>query len=244
MTILIAEDEPRAMRGLKNLIAMAGADYEVVGEAYDGKETLEKLRELSPDVCLTDIRMPIMDGIALIKAARAQGWKTRFVIISACEEFSIARQAISLGVEEYLVKPIMAEEVKELLARLAGKEAAPVSAGGGGLCAQHPDAHPLVMKALRIIESSYATHISQKKLAEDLGIAAEYFSYLFSKNTGTPFAKYLRRYRVEKSKELILQKLPLEEVAESVGFSDVKYFCRIFKEETGVSTTEFRRNSG
>ena len=242
MTILIAEDEPRAMRGLKNLIAGAGSEYEVIGEAYDGKETLEKIRTLSPEVCLTDIRMPVMDGLALIKAARAQGEKTRFVIISACEEFAVARQAISLGVEEYLVKPIMAEEVRDLLARLlSGQEGA--AQPGSGLCAQYPEAHPLVVKALHIIESSYAAHISQKELAEKLGIAAEYFSYLFSRDTGTPFVKYLRRYRVEKAKALILQRLPLEEVAERVGIPDVKYFCRIFKEETGVSTTEFRRNS-
>ena len=83
MTILIVEDEPRASRGLKNLIEQIGEDFHVVGEALDGKEALELIRMLSPDVVMTDIRMPVMDGMALIMAANAQFIKTKFVIIDA-----------------------------------------------------------------------------------------------------------------------------------------------------------------
>ena len=78
MRILIAEDEKRASRGLRNLIMMASDKHEVVGEAADGKEAFELMKLLEPDVVFTDIKMPYMDGISLIRAARAQDMKTKF----------------------------------------------------------------------------------------------------------------------------------------------------------------------
>ena len=98
MRILIAEDEKRASRGLRNLLESISEECEVIGEAADGKKAFELIKALHPDVVFTDIRMPFMDGIALIKAVRGQGMDTKFVIISAYEEFELARQAISLGV--------------------------------------------------------------------------------------------------------------------------------------------------
>ena len=120
MRILIAEDEQRARRGLKNLIMSISGEYEIVAEVPDGKQALEIMQIVKPDVVFTDLKMPYMGGLELMKAAKAAEIKAKFVIVSAYEEFEVARQAISLGVYEYLVKPIMIEEVKELMERLRG----------------------------------------------------------------------------------------------------------------------------
>lgn len=118
MRILIAEDEKRARRGLKSVISFLSEDYEVVAEASDGKQALELIQIVQPDVVFTDLKMPYMDGMSLIKAAQNAGSKAKYVIVSAYEEFEMARQAISLGVVEYLVKPITVDEVQELMKRL------------------------------------------------------------------------------------------------------------------------------
>ena len=243
MTILIVEDEPRASRGLKNLIESAGAQYEVVGEALDGREALEMMHTLEPDVVMTDIRMPVMDGMSLIRAARSQNRKSRFVIISAYEEFDIARQALSLGVEDYLVKPLMAEDVHSMLEKLEKRENGKNwGTDSKDLKSRYPNAHPLILKALRIIEESYASRVTQKDLAADLGVTAEYFSYLFAKSIGVNFARFLRQYRIEKAKQLLAEgTLPAEDVCYKTGFTDPKYFGKCFKEETGKSISDFLR---
>lgn len=203
MTILIVEDEPRASRGLKNLIEQIGEDFHVVGEALDGKEALELIRMLSPDVVMTDIRMPVMDGMALIMAANAQFIKTKFVIISAYEEFETARKAISLGVADYLVKPIALEDVRQVLYKLAHVDNSSADSEKNELVREYPGVHPLIRKSLIIIEKSYQSKITQKDIAETLGVTAEYFSYLFAKNIGDNFARFLRKYRIEVAKKLL-----------------------------------------
>lgn len=243
MRIIIVEDEKRASRGLRDLLLSISEECEVVAEASDGQKAFELILGLKPDVVFTDIKMPFMDGISLIKAVRARGVvKTRFVIISAYEEFELARQAISLGVVEYLVKPLTLEDVEKVWMRLNEAEEAGFIAANdpADLKSQYPDAHPLILKALDIIQCSFATKLSQKDLAEDLGISAEYFSFLFSRDIGENYAKFLRRFRIEKAKILLsTDSVPKEQVPYSVGFSDPKYFYRCFKEETGVNMTEY-----
>lgn len=243
MRIIIVEDEKRASRGLRDLLLSISEECEVVAEASDGQKAFELILGLKPDVVFTDIKMPFMDGISLIKAVRARGVvKTRFVIISAYEEFELARQAISLGVVEYLVKPLTLEDVEKVWMRLNEAEEADFIAANdpADLKSQYPDAHPLILKALDIIQCSFATKLSQKDLAEDLGISAEYFSFLFSRDIGENYAKFLRRFRIEKAKILLsTDSVPKEQVPYSVGFSDPKYFYRCFKEETGVNMTEY-----
>ncbi len=245
MRIIIVEDEKRSSRGLKNLLLSVSEECEVVAEADDGKKAFELILCLQPDVVFTDIKMPFMDGISLIKAVQARGGtKTRFVIISAYEEFELARQAISLGVVEYLVKPLTLEDVEKVWKRLQeGKETEVITGTGQeDLKSQYPDAHPLILKALDIIQCSYATKLSQKDLSESLGISAEYFSFLFNRDVGENYAKFLRHYRIEKAKVLICtDSVPRDQIPYSVGFSDPKYFYRCFKEETGVNMTEYRK---
>lgn len=244
MRIIIVEDEKRSSRGLKNLLLTISDECEIVAEASDGQKAFDLILCLQPDVVFTDIKMPYMDGISLIKAIQARGGtRARFVIISAYEEFELARQAISLGVVDYLVKPLTLEDVQKVWRRLQEESfAACGEEGEGDLKNEYPDAHPLILKALDIIRCSYATKLSQKDLAESLGISAEYFSFLFSRDIGENYAKFLRHYRIEKAKSLLLtDAVPKDQIPYSVGFSDPKYFYRCFKEETGVNMTEYKK---
>ncbi len=244
MRILIAEDEQRARRGLKNLIMSILGEYEIVAEVPDGKQALEIMQIVKPDVVFTDLKMPYMGGLELIKAAKAAEIKAKFVIVSAYEEFEVARQAISLGVYEYLVKPIMIEEVKELMERLEDEKTGDHSTCTGSLKEQYPNAHPLVRKSLSFIESGYASKISQKELAESLGVSQEYLCYLFNKDVGMNFSRFVRTYRIDLAKKLLLsQAVPREEIPYKVGFSDSKYFNKVFREIEGISVAEFLREN-
>ncbi len=246
MRILIAEDEQRARRGLKNVITSISDDYKVVAEASDGRQALEMIQIIKPDVVFTDLKMPYMGGIELIRAAKATGITAKYVIVSAYEEFEFARQAISLGVEDYLVKPITIDEVKELMERLEAESVSKrdYSTETNCLKQQYPNAHPLVRKALNFIERGYATKVNQKELAENLGISQEYFCYLFNKDIGETFSRFLKKYRIETAKRLLLAGASKEEIPYNVGFSDPKYFNKVFRETTGKSVSEFLKENG
>ncbi|SCP98383.1 response regulator transcription factor [Anaerobium acetethylicum] len=243
MRILIVEDEQRARKGLFKLITSIGDEFEIIGEAPDGRKALEIIKSTKPDVVFTDIRMPYMDGMALIKAVESFEIKTKFVILSAYEDFDIARQAISMGVTEYLVKPVTYQEVEDILMRLQSSAGKKIEVRKD-LQLSYPDAHPLVLKALTMIEVSYGTKISQEELAENLGITQEYFSYLFRRDVGENFSKFLKKYRIDVAKTMILNEaVPKEDIPYSVGFSDPKYFNKIFREIAGESVAEFIRNN-
>lgn len=240
--VLIAEDEKRASRGLCSLLSKISDEIEIIGEASDGRIAFEMIQKLHPDVVFTDIRMPYMDGITLIKTVKEYGIDVKFVIISAYEEFEFARQAVSLGVVEYLVKPITLEDAESIWKRIRESGMQRSGSQSEKLKDDYPQAHPLVQKALDLIECSYGTKISQKEIAENLGISAEYFSFLFSRDVRENFSKFLRKYRIEKARQMIDKgEGSCEQIAYSVGFSDIKYFYKCFKDETGMNVSEYKR---
>lgn len=113
--LVIVDDEYIVIEGIKALIARTKLPYEVVGWAYDGIKALEVICELQPDLVITDIRIPGLDGLSLIEAAKEQCPDTTFVVISGYMEFEYARRALSLGVKGYIDKPISMDKLKDVL---------------------------------------------------------------------------------------------------------------------------------
>lgn len=106
MKIVIVEDEIRIREGIVKLLGKIGEEYLVVGEACDGKEGLKLCQKETPDLIITDIRMPEMDGIEMLAEYYRLGFKSKAIVLSAYSEFEYARGAMKLGVTEYLLKPI------------------------------------------------------------------------------------------------------------------------------------------
>jgi two-component system response regulator YesN len=238
MKIMIVEDEQRAREGLSKLLQAIPGDHELIAQASNGQAALELILQLKPDVVFTDIKMPFLDGLTLVQTVRAHNLSTEFVIMSAYADFELARQSISLDVAEYLLKPITREDVEKALdrveRRIRGERG--YSVESVGLREKYPDAHPLILRALDIIQAGYAGKINQRELAAELGISPEYFSYLFSKNIGETFSAFLQRYRIEKAQQLYRTgSCDKREVPYAVGFSDAKYFNQVFRKITGMS---------
>ena len=121
MKVFLVDDEIAIRENLRNSFPWEENGFQLVGEAPDGEMALPMIRDLNPDILLTDIRMPFMDGMALCaEVKRVLPW-IGVVILSGYDDFSYARQAISLGVKEYLLKPITADELGEALRRVAGQ---------------------------------------------------------------------------------------------------------------------------
>lgn len=113
--LLLVDDEPEIREGLREVIRFEEYGFEVVGEAGNGAAALQLAESLAPDLIITDIRMPLMDGLALCRRVRAVLPTTQFIILSGYDDFEYARQAIEVKVLGYLLKPISANEFAQML---------------------------------------------------------------------------------------------------------------------------------
>lgn len=119
MKLFLVEDEVIALQSLQRKIEDLDEDYEIVGTASNGLAALSSIPVARPDVVLTDIRMPDMDGITLVEKLRERGSPVLPVIISGYQEFEYAKQAVRLGVSDYLLKPVNPEELAACLTKCA-----------------------------------------------------------------------------------------------------------------------------
>ena len=109
--VIIVDDEPVIRRGLRETIEWDALGLEVAGEAADGKEALKLIREIRPEILITDIRMPEMDGIELIREIKKLDLNIKITILSGYSDYDYLKAAIRLGVDNYLLKPIDNDEL-------------------------------------------------------------------------------------------------------------------------------------
>jgi two-component system response regulator YesN len=119
--VLIAEDNKAIQRNLEMLVKQAGEQYHVTDIVGNGMRALEALNRMEVDIIITDIRMPVMDGLELIRKASAEHKNLQYIIVSGYDEFDYARAAITLGVSEYLLKPIKASDMEKALDKVSEK---------------------------------------------------------------------------------------------------------------------------
>lgn len=110
--IFVVEDEPLIRQNIRNAIDKTNGPYVFCGEASDGEMALSMMLDLQPDILLTDIKMPFMDGLELARHAKAMMPWIKILILSGHDEFDFAREAISIGVDQYLLKPIAQKDLK------------------------------------------------------------------------------------------------------------------------------------
>lgn len=117
-SIILVDDEEEVRKSIIKQIDWESAGFQVVGDAENGEDALEKIEVLEPDVVLTDIRMPYMDGLTLAEKIRQRYPSTKVVIFSGYDYFEYAQKAIKLNVTEYILKPVNVEELTSILKRI------------------------------------------------------------------------------------------------------------------------------
>ncbi|MCD7764967.1 MAG: response regulator [Lachnospiraceae bacterium] len=121
LKVFLVEDETIIREGLRDIIPWQQYGYTLVGDAGDGEEALPMIRQTRPDVLITDIKMPFMDGLALSNLVSREFPNTKIIIISGYDDFEYARQAIRIGVEQYLLKPITKAMLIKTLSEVSEK---------------------------------------------------------------------------------------------------------------------------
>lgn len=117
-TVFIVEDEQLIREGMLKLVEWHQLGFEVIGQAADGELAWPMIQDLQPDIVITDIRMPFMDGLSLSRIIKQHYPNTKIIILSGYDEFEYAQKAINIGVEHYVLKPITKAQLTELLVKI------------------------------------------------------------------------------------------------------------------------------
>lgn len=244
--VLIVEDEQIIRKGLMYEMDWMQAGCVVVGTASNGEEGLEQIKELEPDIVITDIRMPFKDGLSMIE--EAQGFHSfESILLTGYSEFEYAKSAISLGVTEYILKPVDFSSLREALEKLQQKKSEHLSKQGNPFnewIDQKTEPHfsAYTLKVMEYIQSYYGRKITLSEMSDICGISSVHLNAKLKEDTHQTFQEVLTRYRIAKAVELISSgDLLIYEVAEAVGFSDYKYFSHVFKKYVGHSPSTFMK---
>lgn len=238
--MIIVDDDRLTRQGIAKHLPWHTIGVEVVGLAEHGRAGLSLVEEVEPDVIITDVRMPVMDGIAFIEHLEQRRCPARIIMLSGYRDFDYARQAIRFGVSDYILKPIDERELLHAVERCTG-QADSVSPSGEALL-HGRDPPPAVIRAIEFVHENYHADITVADVARHVMLHPNYLSTLFSESTGMHCSSYLAQYRVEQAKRLLEEgRLKVYEVAASVGITDFRRFSRTFKKHTGMTPRGFRR---
>ena len=120
-SLLLVDDEEEVIQIIIKKSELEALGFTVVGYAGNGVKALEMVEEYQPDVVMTDIKMPYMDGIELTRQVKERYPETKILVFTGFDEFEYAREAVHMGVEEYILKPINSMELSEIFAQLKKK---------------------------------------------------------------------------------------------------------------------------
>ncbi|SFO05970.1 response regulator transcription factor [Proteiniclasticum ruminis] len=249
--VLIVEDEEFIRKGLVHTMDWLKMDCLVVGEAENGEEGYEKILQMKPDLVLTDIRMPKLDGITMIEKAKKVE-KFHSILLTSYAEFEYAKRAITVDVSSYLLKPVSEKELEEAVERVRmdlrqyknpkEEEKNPLLREMEEIMAQGSATNYYVVETIKAITKEYGSRISIETVSSQLGVSPSYLSRKFKEVTGKTFLEVLHEYRIIQSAKLLATgKYRVGEVADLSGFSDYKHFYSVFKKYTGIAPTEYTK---
>ena len=261
MKMVVADDEILTLQLMEKIIDWKSKGIEIAGLAQNGKEALELVNNECPDILITDIKMPQIDGLELIKQIRNRNSSLKIVIISAYSEFEYAQRALSYGVSGYLLKPLDEDKLENMINTIISEitkkklqdqnyeyidmnnpNASVINTATGHTSSvNEKENNRLIQKAKEYINKNYDKNITLETICDSISVSKNYFCYLFKKVMGISIWDYLTHMRVEKAKELLKQTdLKNYEISYKVGYENPSYFTKTFKKLTGLTPQEFR----
>ena len=239
LKVLIVDDELTIREGFKRLFPWEEHDCEVVGEASDGIEAINKIDLCMPEIVIMDINIPVINGLEVIKIAKAKYPHIGFIVVSGYDDFSYCKEAIKLKVSDYILKPVNYEEFGEVIDNLKialYQEKVQHSNVVGQKDKQ-------IFDITKYIQEHLSEEITLKILADKFFLSPVYISQMFRSEVGVNFLAYLTNMRIERSKSLLMTSgKSVSEIAESVGFKDYRTFTKVFKKMEMVSPSQYYKH--
>lgn len=240
--LLIADDESLISESLSTMDEWEERNIIVVGTASNGLEVLDWFNHTHIDILITDIRMPDMNGLELMKEVHDQNPDTSIIVISGYEEFSYVKTALMYKAEGYVLKPIDTDELLDIIDKIIAKRAAQQPAEEIIDDAPKTYHESIVTRAISYMHDHLDNEITLKEAADLFHLTTHYFGQVFKTVTGQTFLSYLTKLRMDKACELLKNpELTQYEVGEKVGYRDARYFSKIFQRTFNMTPRDFRK---
>ncbi|MFC3800698.1 response regulator [Cohnella sp. GCM10012308] len=251
LKVMIVDDEEHIRLGIAKILSRYPGGLEIAGQHANGLEAMLRLSDMEPgdlDVIITDIEMPMMDGLRFIEQAKAKLPDAFIVMLSGYNDFEYARQALRAGAADYLLKPMDKVEVFKLLDRFAAQKSERLDGADdavsqrAAVASTPAESVSTADRICRLIDQEYNKELDLSYIADKVGFNASYISKLFSRERGETITDYLNRVRIDKAKQFLRDHpgLKVYEIAHIVGYGDKIYFQKLFKRTVGVTPNEYR----
>ncbi|MFI3174198.1 MAG: response regulator [Bacillota bacterium] len=239
--VVVADDEKLILNYMAKQIEKANEAFQVVGKARDGLEAYKLVSELSPDVVFSDIKMPELDGISLIKRLRLEFPYIRVVLVSGYNDFEYAREALRNQAVDYLLKPCPMEDLKKTLQRLETL----LCSDDQKISPQREDSPAEIVQSVMVfLQENYSATIDFSEIAATKNISSSYLSKIFREYANTSPSKYLSDCRLQHAKKLLNESTHnIKDIGMMVGYGDPLHFSKFFKNATGLSPKQYREKS-
>lgn len=239
--LMIVDDEYATLNGLSNYIPWGDLGFEVKSKASNGKQALENLQRQDIDVILTDIRMPVMDGMELIRRIREENLPIEIILLSAYRDFEYAKEGIRFGVHDYILKPTKYEEIKTVFANMKKKLDSRM---------EEKNSESEEEEIYRSISGIVKTYVEKnpgtanlEDVSEIVNMNPQYLSRLFKKETGQNFSEYVMEMKMRRAQKLLCNsRYRIGEIGEMLGYTNSKNFARAFHARYGMSPREYRES--
>lgn len=234
---ILVEDEPILRRGLLKLVPWEEHGFSLIGSASNGAEALSLIERLRPHLVVSDIHMPEMDGLLLTRMIRDRGHLCEIIFLTGFTDFEYAQSALRLGAADYVLKLKMEEDLPIALSRAREALDARGAQADSGIAGPLSPAE----RVRQYVEVHYADDLTLSNISDELGYNASYLSAAFAKEAGMTYTEYLTSVRMEHARALLtVPGVRIADVAERVGYPDVRNFGRSFKQRVGVTPAEYR----
>jgi signal transduction histidine kinase/DNA-binding LacI/PurR family transcriptional regulator/AraC-like DNA-binding protein/response regulator of citrate/malate metabolism len=233
--VLVVDDEPN-IREMHARLLMEHLPGCRVLSASNGKDALEVMRLTPPNLVLLDLRMPEMDGMAVLRAMQAEKNLQGIPVIILTAQRLTANEMAALGES---VTAVLSKGVFTTAETLAQVEAA---------LSRNPrlvsENRRLVRKVMAYIHEQFDQPLNRKQLADHAGVSERHLNRCFTQELGVSPLQYLNRYRIQQAKILLAEnQASITEIMCQVGFSESSHFARVFRREVGLSPSEYKRRS-
>lgn len=240
--VLIVDDEKIERMVVKQVLQNNFQNVCIWFEGENGVEALEILDKHIIDIAILDIKMPGMSGIEVARQIKVYQPHCKIIMHSGFTYFTYARDCISVGVMEFLVKPCPEKDMIEAIEKAVHL----IEEDGIGQLVENTKeaaAANWMVKIEKKIERRYADELSVEHLASCAGFSPHYFSRMFKQAFGMNYVDYITKVRLEKACEILTEgDTPIKEVCFMVGYSEPSYFTRVFKKMYGISPSEYQKN--
>ena len=240
-SVVVVEDEKLIAKNIAKNIELANKNFKVVSIESNGEDALNYIKEYTPNVIFTDIQMPVMDGIELIKQISEYSNYIKCVLLSGHDDFTYAKSAIDYGAFAYLLKPVNLDELTNLLKRLEHLflSSHEMFTSSQNYTTYSSDEIASLVK--KYIEQNYQKPIDLNIIADHFSFSQSYLTKIFVKHTNITPSKYILNYRINIAKQLLGDfSLSISMVANMVGYTDPFHFSKSFKQVVGVSPASYR----